>query len=44
MRARPSHEDESWSDWCPKPGESATSGIHGNGGFQIRYRVRKDEP
>jgi hypothetical protein len=44
LAAHPRHEDESWSAWWPKAGETATRDIHGNGGFQIRYRVRKIAP
>jgi len=44
LRARPRAADESWTDWWPQPGETATSDIHGNGGFQIRYRVQKLPP
>jgi hypothetical protein len=43
LRARPRAEDQRWTAWWPKPGQSATSDIHGNGGFQIRYRVEKTE-
>ena len=41
MRARPKAEDEQMTEWWPAPGHSATADIHGNGGFQIRYRVMK---
>jgi hypothetical protein len=44
LRARPRKEDEAWTDWWPKPGETATNDIRGNGGFQIRYHVRKVPP
>jgi hypothetical protein len=44
LDARPRKEAEAWTDWWPKPGETATSDIHGNGGFQIRYRVEKVPP
>jgi hypothetical protein len=44
LRARPRKEDEAWTNWWPKPGETATADIHGNGGFQIRYRVVKVVP
>ena len=44
LAARPRHEDESWTAWWPKPGETATRDIHGNGGSQIRYRVRTLPP
>lgn len=40
LRARPATGDLEWIDWWPRPGEVATSDIRGNGGFQIRYRVR----
>lgn len=40
LRAKPRAADTAWTEWWPKPGESATSDIHGNGGFQIRYRVQ----
>jgi len=40
LRARPRAEDQSWSDWWPAPGKSATADVNGNGGFQIRYRVQ----
>lgn len=41
LRARPTSEDQQWTDWWPAPGRSATVDINGNGGFQIRYRVQK---
>ena len=41
LRARPTVEDQQWTDWWPAPGRSATVDINGNGGFQIRYRVQK---
>jgi MFS family permease len=41
LRARPKPEDLEWTDWWPAPGQTATSDINGNGGFQIRYRVQK---
>jgi hypothetical protein len=41
LRAKPRPEDQEWTEWWPKPGESATRDIRGNGGFQIRYRVQK---
>jgi hypothetical protein len=44
LRARPRKEDEAWTDWWPQPGETATNDIRGNGGFQIRYHVRKVPP
>jgi len=44
LGARPRKEDEAWTDWWPKPGETATTDIHGNGGFQIRYHVQKVPP
>jgi len=44
LAARPGREAEAWTDWWPKPGETATADIHGNGGFQIRYHVRKVPP
>lgn len=40
LRARPADGDLEWTDWWPRPGEVATADIRGNGGFQIRYRVR----
>ena len=43
LRARPTADDQHWTAWWPAPGERATSDINGNGGFQIRYRVRKVE-
>jgi catechol 2,3-dioxygenase-like lactoylglutathione lyase family enzyme len=44
LRAKPRAGDTEWIDWWPAPGESATRDINGNGGFQIRYRVRKRPP
>jgi hypothetical protein len=44
LRARPTSEDQQWSEWWPAPGMTATSDINGNGGFQIRYRVQKAGP
>jgi hypothetical protein len=44
LRAKPKKEDEAWTDWWPRPGEAASNEIHGSGGFQIRYRVRKVPP
>jgi MFS family permease len=44
LRARPRAADERWTDWWPRPGETATSDTHGNGGFQIRYRVQRLPP
>ena len=41
LRAEPKAEDLEWTDWWPAPGQTATSDINGNGGFQIRYRVQK---
>jgi hypothetical protein len=41
LRARPTSEDLHWSGWWPAPGQTATSDVNGNGGFQIRYRVQK---
>jgi MFS family permease len=41
LRARPTADDQQWTDWWPAPGQTATSDINGNGGFQIRYRVQK---
>jgi hypothetical protein len=41
LRAKPRVADLEWTDWWPAPGQSATVDINGNGGFQIRYRVRK---
>ena len=44
LRARPSRQDEAWTDWWPRPGETATNDIRANGGFQIRYHVQKVPP
>jgi MFS family permease len=44
LRAKPRAEDQQWTEWWPAPGQSATRDITGNGGFQIRYRVRKVSP
>lgn len=41
LRAKPNHEDESWTEWWPRPGQQASGDINGNGGFQIRYRVAR---
>jgi hypothetical protein len=41
LRARPKSDDMQWTGWWPAPGQTATSDINGNGGFQIRYRVQK---
>jgi catechol 2,3-dioxygenase-like lactoylglutathione lyase family enzyme len=44
LRGKPRADDMEWVDWWPAPGETATRDIHGNGGFQIRYRVRVRPP
>ncbi|MGQ0646855.1 MAG: hypothetical protein ACT4P7_04750 [Gemmatimonadaceae bacterium] len=41
LRASPKSADEQWIDWWPAPGKKASNEIHGTGGFQIRYRVRR---
>jgi hypothetical protein len=44
LRARPTAADTAWTAWWPGPGERATADVHGNGGFQIRYRVQPVAP
>ncbi len=44
LPARPGRQAETWTDWWPRPGETATTDTHGNGGFQIRYHVQKVPP
>lgn len=42
LRSHPSSKDLEWTAWWPAPGQSATRDVNGNGGFQVRYRVRKE--